>query len=161
MLFLTAQQLIDAFNLNANLILRHVSDLTHEESLIQPPYHHNCLNWVLGHILHSRDQMLRLLGAEPGTGADTLERYKRGSAPITQDGPDVVPLPTLLAALEDRQSQLATALNNADTDKMATKIDAEDTVGSALFLLYFHECYHTGQVDQLRQVAGKNDTIIA
>ena len=160
MLMLTAQNLIDAFALNAHLILRHTSDLTHDESLIQPPYHHNCLNWVLGHILHSRDQMLHLLGAEPGSGATALERYKRGSAPITQDGPDVVSLANLLAALEDRQTLLAAALTQADTDKMATKIDGEDTVGSALFLLYFHECYHTGQIDQLRQVAGKNDAII-
>lgn len=160
MLTLTAGQLIDAFNLNLHLIQRHVGDLTHEQSLIQPPYHHNCLNWILGHVIHSRDSMLKLLSAELPSDNAAFERYKRGSAPLLHDGPDVIHLDAQLNALADRQARLAAALNRADEDTMTQRIDENDTIGSALFLLYFHECYHTGQIDPLRQLAGKNDVII-
>ena len=29
-----------------------------------------------------------------------------------------------------------------------------------LFFLYFHDCYHTGQTELLRQAAGMNDKVI-
>lgn len=160
MLTLTAGQLIDAFSLNMHLIQRHVGDLTHEQSLIQPAYQHNCLNWILGHLIHSRDSLLKLLSAELPPDAPAFERYKRGTEPILQDGPDVIRLDAQLNALADRQARLAAALNRADEDAMTQRIDDNDTIGSALFLLYFHECYHTGQIDPLRQLAGKNDVII-
>src|SRR5450759_2850814 len=38
-----------------------IKDITHAESLVQPPYNVNRLNWVLGHILTARDNSLRLL----------------------------------------------------------------------------------------------------
>lgn len=34
------------------------------------------------------------------------------------------------------------------------------TLASRLFGLYFHDTYHTGQTDLLRQVSGADDTII-
>jgi uncharacterized damage-inducible protein DinB len=36
----------------------------------------------------------------------------------------------------------------------------EDTVGEQLAFLHFHEAYHTGQTEMLRQLAGKNDKVI-
>lgn len=33
-------------------------------------------------------------------------------------------------------------------------------VGERLFGFYFHDTYHTGQTDLLRQVAGTNDKVI-
>ena len=34
------------------------------------------------------------------------------------------------------------------------------TVAERLFFLYFHETYHTGQTELLRQLTGKNDKVI-
>jgi hypothetical protein len=36
----------------------------------------------------------------------------------------------------------------------------EITLGNRLFFIYYHETYHVGQTELLRQLAGKNDKII-
>jgi hypothetical protein len=38
--------------------------------------------------------------------------------------------------------------------------ERSSTVGSRVFFNYFHDTYHTGQTELLRQVAGKDDAII-
>lgn len=48
------QQLAQAYARNTAIIKMQIEGLTHEESLLQPPFRANCLNWVLGHINVSR-----------------------------------------------------------------------------------------------------------
>ena len=36
----------------------------------------------------------------------------------------------------------------------------KSTLGERLFFLYFHETYHVGQTEFLRQLAGKDDKVI-
>ena len=54
--------LANGFESNTWVILKQVEGLTHEDSLIQPPFRGNCLNWVLGHIADNRNTMLRFAG---------------------------------------------------------------------------------------------------
>ena len=83
-------------------------DLTHQESLVQVPGV-NCLNWVLGHIADSRDRVLVMMGEAPILGEEAA-RYRRESDPITGDGPGVLSLERLLAALAEGQERIAAAL---------------------------------------------------
>lgn len=159
MLTLSAQQLADAFARNTGVIHRHIDDLTHAESLVQPPYVHNCLNWVMGHIVQSRDQILQLFEVPALLTEAQTNRYKRGSQPVTQDGPDLIRLERLRNLLDEQQTQLANAFAHAPADYLQRPL-GENTIGDIVFVLYFHETYHVGQVDPLRQVAGKNDRII-
>lgn len=50
---------------NTWLINKLADGLTHAESVLQPPFPANCLNWILGHILSRRNTALTLLQAEP------------------------------------------------------------------------------------------------
>src|ERR1700733_7650982 len=88
--------LLDIAQMNYGTTLRHVTDLTHEESLIQPPFNSNCLNWVMGHMLQSRDKMLQLVDAPSVWTPEQIARYDRGSEPITGEG-DVMRFETILA----------------------------------------------------------------
>ena len=56
------KDLAKAFGRNTNIIKSQAKDLTHEDSLIQPPFHGNCLNWVLGHLVANHDDILEALG---------------------------------------------------------------------------------------------------
>ena len=47
---ISSNDLTEAFARNANVIKMQTKDLTHADSLRQPPFQGNCLNWVLGHI---------------------------------------------------------------------------------------------------------------
>ena len=102
---INAPHLAKAFGRNTSIVGMQVAGLTHEESLIQTPYNVNCLNWTLGHILVYRDRILTTAGREPQFPAGELDRYRRESEPILEDGPGVLPLEQLASAIEaSRQS---------------------------------------------------------
>ncbi len=159
---LTPQQLSDAFERNLIILQRQAEGLTQADSLLQPPFRGNCLNWILGHLADNRDRILAALGAAPVIG-DAGRRYQRESEPITADGPGVLPLPELLALLAQSQAALTAALGAATEEDMVRELrfgERVTTVGSNIFFLFFHETYHVGQTELLRQLAGKEDKII-
>ena len=65
--------LLDTLETNQGVIHTELKDITHAESLVLPSFNANSLNWVLGHIADSRDQVLRLLG-EGLTGKEVALR---------------------------------------------------------------------------------------
>lgn len=159
----SAQQLAEAYGRNVGIIKAQTADLTHEDSLLQLPFRGNCLNWIVGHIVDSRNGVLAALGAEPALDPAAATRYAPSSAPILADGPDVLPLAELLRSLERSQEYLAAkmaALTDADLAKEVPFVNRTMPLGQLLTFLYFHDTYHTGQAEPLRQLAGKNDKVI-
>jgi hypothetical protein len=150
--------LADLFTTNYRVIRRQADGLTHEDSLLQPPFRGNCLNWIVGHIVATRNQVLSLLGEPPVWSETEAAPYVRGSAPIT-DGIIAHPLEKILSDLDCSQERLTAALRRATPQDMDT-LQGDETVGQQLAFLHFHEAYHTGQTEQLRQLAGKNDRVI-
>lgn len=160
---ITPKQLTNGFELNTRLIELQTKDLCHADSLIQTPYNINSLNWVLGHLAVNRDRVLALLGEMPLLTNEETSRYKRGSEPIQQKEPSIIPLERLLEIIHRGQGQISEALNRLTHEELALVIEGEGeetTLGDRLFGLYFHDTYHTGQTDLLRQISGKNDQVI-
>ena len=159
---ITASQLAEAFSRNLWVIQTQTEGLTHEDSLRQLPFRGNCLNWVLGHVAQYRDQILTALNAEPVMG-EADERYRRESDPIADDGAGVLRLEELLGILERSQVALAKALGCATEEYLREEVQAgarRVPRGERLFFFYFHETYHVGQTELLRQLAGKDDKVI-
>jgi len=157
------EQLIDGFALNLSIIQKQCNDLTHEDSLLQPPFRGNCLNWILGHILVGRDRALHLLGQEPILTAEEMKRYETNSDPITEDNEDILNLSDLLDRLQTAQERITAGLQTAAPDDLSKSLDSEDTnitMGRKIFGLYFHDTYHTGQTELLRQLAGMDEKFI-
>src|SRR5215467_5906348 len=154
---ISAQDLSNAFARNVMVIKMQTEGLTHEDSLRQMAFG-NCLNWVLGHIAVSRNDVLETLGETPavdGYGA----RYKRGSKPLTEAEEGSMTLEELLKWLDQTQERIAAALSKMDDAYLAREIGSGErkvTVGQRVFFLYFHESYHVGQTELFRQFAGKN-----
>lgn len=160
---ITNKQLIDGFSLNIRLIKLQTDGLNHTDSLIQTPYKINCMNWVLGHIAVNRDSVMRLIGAEPLLGEEATKRYKTESDPITEDGPDVLQLDKLLEVLSTGQTRIEGALDTLSEADLLVEIQVGERMmplGTRLYGFYFHDTYHTGQTDLLRQVAGANDKVV-
>ena len=160
---ITNDQLIDGFSLNIRLIKLHTVGLSHAESLIQTPYNINCMNWILGHIAVSRDSVMGLIGAKLLLSEGETLRYKTESEPIIEDGPHVVQLEKLLEVLSTGQSKIAAALEALSEADLVEEIQVGERtmpLGTRLYGFYFHDTYHTGQIDLLRQVAGANDKVV-
>lgn len=143
------------------VIVKQTDGLTHSDSLLQMRFRGNCLNWVLGHIIAYRDKVLEVLGETPIFTESEMSLYQRGAAPI-MDGKSAVPLEKLLKALDESQERIMAALNEVTPDRLDAKADEgnERTVRDRIEFLQWHETYHVGQLEILRQLAGKDDAII-
>jgi hypothetical protein len=108
--------------------------LTHEDSLIQPPFRGNCLNWVVGHILVGREPVLTYLGESLPWTEVVSNRYKRHSAAVTS-AEDALPLAQLLSALEESQARIMAGLERAPAEMQETLIN-DATVGEKIVLLH-------------------------
>ena len=137
-------------------------DLTQEESLFQPPGGGNCINWLLGHIVTSRNQVLELVDRPPVWGKEERTRYAQGSPPITAPGPGVLEISRLLEGYEATQGPILEALAVMSNEELAVKVpwfggelDKSGVLGGFLF----HEAYHLGQAALVRRLLGKPSAV--
>ncbi len=157
-----AETLIQIYQRTHYIIHRQTEGISNVQSVIQPPVRGNCMNWILGHILTERDIALRVLGAEIVLTPAEVEIYKRESDPITAME-DAIPFDQLLAKYDLSQERIETALKNITPEKLAAHAPVNNTtdeVGAILTYIHWHETYHTGQFELLRQLAGKDDKVI-
>ncbi len=148
--------LAGGFERNTWVLHQQIDGLTHEESLLQLPFRGNCLNWVVGHIVENRNRVLALVNLPP---LWTEERYKTGADPITEDS-QALRFEALMDYLDRSSTQVGEGIRQLaleDIEKVVT--DNGRTLGQGLLGLYWHETYHIGQTELLRQLAGKNDAI--
>ncbi len=156
---ISADMIAYYFNLNHRVLHMQIDGLSHEDSLLVPPFRSNCLNWVLGHIIASRSTALTLLGEEPVWSDEEKAAYDRESEPITPE--TAYPLEKLTADLDTSQERLGAALESASPEELAQIVGGKDrSLGERLAFLYWHEAYHTGQTELLRQLAGMDDKVI-
>jgi uncharacterized damage-inducible protein DinB len=152
------------FRYTHGVIKMNTEGLTHEESCLLPSPAGNCMNWVVGHILTSRNGILKLLGREAIWSEERAERYRRGSAPIAS-AEEAVPFEQMLADLDASQPRLLEGLERFDLSRLneltavSPGSDKKETIGTLLALLTFHEAYHSGQTGLIRRTLGKNGVI--
>jgi uncharacterized damage-inducible protein DinB len=145
-------------------VLKHNSlDVSDEESLRPPSDGGNSLNWILGHILSTRNSLLQLVGEASFWPKKQIELYKRGSEPVT-DGATAIAYTQLLSDLDSSQATLIHGLENLSADHLAQPAESptggdDETIGSVLAMLLFHEAYHAGQTGTMRHILGKEGRI--
>ena len=158
-----AQLLAIHFETSLGLAKRQTDGLTHPESLLQLPFRGNCMNWTLGHMLLSREEILDWLGAGRTFAPDALARYDMGSEPITQDEPGVIRLETLLAMFDQQAPRFRETLLNTTPETWATEVQVgqnKRTLARRVFFYFFHEATHVGELGLLRQLTGRNDQVV-
>lgn len=141
-----------------------LAEINHEESLIQPRPAGNCMNWVLGHLIFVYQRIFPLLGQEPVIAGNTLDRYRRGSAPL--DGPaEALPWRDLTAAWNEVVNRVDAGLAGLSAETLDSPApyspagNPDETVRSLLGTVLFHQAYHTGQAGLLRRLVGKKGAI--
>ncbi len=156
-----SEKTIQVFKRTYWVMVNQTEGLTHADSLMQLPFRGNCLNWVLGHIIASRDTMLGLLGSKAIFSESEFELYDRDSEPI-ESGGEAVKLDDLLVKLKQSQDKLLKELESISPEMLEKRVDKdkEQTVGERIEFLQWHETYHVGQLEILRQLTGINDSII-
>jgi hypothetical protein len=149
-----AEILLLQFQHTHALIRMNCMGLTQAESLFQPLAEGNCLNWVLGHILVYRDDILELLGAKAIWTDTEAAPYRRGAPPITAEGQHVQRLERMIGDLNESQIRLAEVLRNLTAVDLDELVEGESRA-RLLAGYQAHEAYHAGQLAMLRRIAGK------
>lgn len=158
---ISAEHVKAIFSRGMWVIEHQVEGITHEQSLLQPNFRANCMNWVLGHLLYERQIVLDLLGLDRVLPAELTERYERDSEPIIDQTEDVLPLETLLDYLSQTEALFAEAFANIPDEQWHSEINTRGTkMWERMEFLAWHEGYHVGQLELLRQLAGKDDKVI-
>jgi hypothetical protein len=158
---ISPDELLYQIELNDYSLKQHLAGLTAEDALLQLPFRGNCLNWVMGHIVEARHYMLELLGVPGVWSAAQCQRYMSGSAPVTGSDSPHEPWEGILAAADESLKRIRAKLESmTEADLQVVPPGDTDALGKILLRMTWHEAYHVGQTEVLRQLAGKNDRVL-
>ncbi len=114
---------------------------------------------MVGHLATSRDMTRGILGLERVLGQEEHPVYARSSEPLTGAG-KAEPFDRLTAAFAQGQDDIIAAVAALTPEQLAAPApfspanNPQETVGTLLAGLIFHESYHIGQTGVLRRIAG-------
>ena len=140
-----------------NVLRKNAGDISQEEALRSFQPAGNGLNWVLGHLVAIRSQMLTALGGQPVWSAAEVAPYDRHAAPFGKASTPK-PLAEIWKAFELTQSrlvELAGRLTPAELSEAMPAGAPVQTRGEVLAVLGFHDAYHSGQTGVIRRLLGK------
>ncbi|MEM7039460.1 MAG: hypothetical protein AAF570_20975 [Bacteroidota bacterium] len=123
----------------------------HARSMEQPVGGGNCMNWVIGHVLVARDQVLTTLGLPTVCDPAMAEIYGREGMKVSEKFRN---LGTLLMLFEGSQEMIQTGLDGLEETKPGLEAILRQVSGLA-----FHEAYHLGQLGSIRRVLGMEGAI--
>jgi hypothetical protein len=147
-----AKSIIDDYAFHNLLIHNFVDGLTHEESLLQLPFEHNCMNWILGHIVTNRSHTLETVGAGHTWGEQARLLYHTGTPPVTP-GSLSLRFEKLIQYLDESVALLTSALEvmgEAQFDELHSNYRGEKPRYTHLTSFHWHEAFHVGQLEILK-----------
>lgn len=160
---ITKKEFIQMFSSENEILLQQTAGITHADSLLQPPVGGNCMNWVMGHLVVNLVDILHTLGVEAQPALPELAHYAYGSDPIHSESPGVIQLQTLIDDYAHLTTLVCDQLNkmkDVDFDEEIDFWQGKRRRGYVVFFYYFHNTYHLGQLEQLRNLAGKTGKVI-
>jgi uncharacterized damage-inducible protein DinB len=142
------------FATNDNLALRALEGLTPQEVWEAPTDRNNAMLWVAGHLVHTRAQLLGLLGESFDTGWG--DRFNRGASvgdPKAYPARDEIE--RVMRDVSQRLQAKLAALSDAQlAQPSAVEIPGGKTVADQVAFFAFHDSYHVGQMAFIRKALG-------
>ena len=132
-----------------------IEGLTHADSMKQLPFPANCMNWNIGHIMVYQEEYLGAIDGKSSADANEFAIYGAGSEPL-KDSEKAIPLDTLIERLDTSAARLKTAFLSLPAEKLNEPHQSH--AGNSLddyllFYVVFHEAYHLGLLEILRELA--------
>lgn len=156
---MTSISLIRQFQFNQMTLSRLLSDVSPQKSLNPAGPDGKCLNWIVGHIIFARGELLSILGSEPDWHKVHMAVYgERGVGMFTVK--NAKPLPDLQRLLDQSLTMLTEVLPkvgaalNEPCDQLP-HVSKGGTVADRVGTYACHEAYHAGQIGLMRRLLGK------
>jgi hypothetical protein len=160
---ITKDDFAKLLSFDLDILNKQTEGLTQQDSLLQPQPGGNCLNWVMGHLVVNLLDILEVLGGAAPSSLPDIAHYGYGSEPVLCDEPGVIELSALIDAyalltktITDRLDQMS----ETDFDEEIEFWQDQSRRGYVAFFYFFHNTYHIGQLEQLRNLAGRTEKVI-
>lgn len=151
------RSLASAQSRNQRIMLMLLEGIDHQASLARLLDDGGHINWLLGHMATSRDDLLELLGAGRLMDEGSDARYGYGSRPEADE--DAAPLESLLAALERANQRVLEEIAKLDGARLEETNERGRRLIDRLEFALWHEAYHLGQLTLYRKKAGLSSPI--
>jgi hypothetical protein len=152
MLTSKAQSVLQDYEFHTALIHRFVDGVSHEESIVQLPFEHNSMNWILGHIVTNRSHVLETVGAAHAWQEEVRALYHTGTPPVTSES-ECVQVTKLLEYLDQSIALLESTLEkmeDAQLDEIHSNYRGEKSRYEHVTSFHWHEAFHVGQLEILQ-----------
>jgi len=136
--YFLASQGIDSFN--------------HQDSLANSPGSANPANWILGHIITSRSNVLAMLGLDPPWDFERCKSYLPDSEPLSPSS-SIEDFEEMKIILAQTQEILLDTIRNITEEELNTT-SGENSLGEELAGYAIHEAYHTGELNTINPLLG-------
>jgi uncharacterized damage-inducible protein DinB len=151
---MNASELTQIFERNLKKLEQNLEGLSGTDFLVRVGEDGMHLNWLLGHVLHARMQLLRELGGfahpdEPLLGVAYARDTRASNA-------ETFPTRILRDALRENQTVLETTLGETDLTQPGP---VQGSLADRAAFMAWHETYHVGQSGVLRRLTGKTGAI--
>jgi DinB superfamily len=145
-------------NMGHKISVDYLKDLTDKELLHRPAKNANHINWQLGHLIESENQMgnMAVAGSMPPLPAGFAEKYNKDTA-SSDDGSKFLKKDELLRIFEEQRAatlKVLDKLSDADLDKPTGQSWAP-TVASLFSMAGTHWVMHAGQWAVVRRQLGR------
>jgi hypothetical protein len=147
-----AQTIYQDYNFHNKLIHRFIDGVSHEESVLQLPFEHNCMNWILGHIVTNRSHVLETVQV-PHTWDLEVRKYYHTEMPPIRPESESIQFETLIQYLDESVALLEFALKGMSDEQLEeihTNYRGEKTRYGHLTSFHWHETFHVGQLEILK-----------
>ncbi|MDP8207225.1 MAG: hypothetical protein P9L92_11220 [Candidatus Electryonea clarkiae] len=154
------KELVLMYGIAHRVLIRNLKEISDEESLTFMQPGGNCINWVVGHILVSRNDLLVKLGKDSIINDEYYTLYKRGTEGNINYS--AFPLSGMVEILNESIDSVMKAIEMIkyeDLKEVDHTGESDDNIVGELAFFHFHESYHIGQVGILRRLLGKEGVI--
>ena len=140
------QVLAFQFGIGAFVLDRNLAGVTNEESVRSPNPSGNTMNWIVGHVVRTRNQALSLLGEKPPFEDVDFAAY----GAVSLSSGETLPLDELKRRFGTLGPMLDGALRRTSPKQLSAAApfspteNPNETVGTLLASIAFHEAYHLG-----------------
>lgn len=148
---MSREQLLHMAKRNHSLLTRNAEGLTDEQALTTLFEGGNHFNWLVAHLVTSRDDMLDVLGVERVRAKEIDDRFDYGKRPPSSE--EAMPLKDHVEDYLTAHERLLAALE-ALTPEELVRPREKHTLEYQLTFMLWHEAYHVGQSMLYRRKAG-------
>ena len=148
------------FSVSDNFINRSIAGLAEDDLWYRPTDQSNPIFWLLGHVVHTRGAVLRILGDDFRTGWG--DKFQRGAS--LMDRSSYPGFDEIERVRAEAGSRLVTRLATVTDDYLGREATGHalpncKLVADQIAFLGLHEAYHVGQMAYLRKMLGHTSIV--